>query len=139
MPSQPRLIFGLVAAERRLRRWIDARAGERGVSAAGAGVLFILAARDDAPIGELAETLDTSMSGMSGLISRLERAGLVSRSVDPDDRRSARIRITEAGALAVADGREGLRELNGILTDGFSADEIEVVDRWLTHVASSLR
>ncbi|WP_371785636.1 MarR family winged helix-turn-helix transcriptional regulator [Streptosporangium subroseum] len=46
---------------------------------------------------ELSATLMMSRAGMTGRLDRLEAAGLVERSLDPDDRRSFRIILTEKG------------------------------------------
>lgn len=46
---------------------------------------------------ELAEQVHLTQSALSRLITRLEKAGLVSRGVCPDDRRAAWTQITPAG------------------------------------------
>lgn len=46
---------------------------------------------------ELAATLMMSRAGMTNRLDRLEAAGLVERSLDPADRRSFRISLTEQG------------------------------------------
>jgi DNA-binding MarR family transcriptional regulator len=97
-------------------------------------VLFHLARKDGAPVGEIARELNSSVSGVSGLIDRLGKAGLVVKETDPGDRRGVRVRITEDGRAAAADAGEVLAELNRHLTAGFSADELQTVGRWLGHV-----
>jgi DNA-binding MarR family transcriptional regulator len=47
--------------------------------------------------GELGESTMVTSSAVTKRIDRLERAGLVSRTVSPDDARSRRIRLTDAG------------------------------------------
>lgn len=51
--------------------------------------------------GEVARALMLSPAGMTGRLDRLERAGLVERSPDPDDRRSWIVRLSEAGRRSV--------------------------------------
>lgn len=51
-----------------------------------------------ANIGELAERLQAKHHGTVALVSRCERAGLVRRATDPDDRRQVRVYLTPAGA-----------------------------------------
>lgn len=46
---------------------------------------------------ELSEVLMMSRAGMTNRIDRLEAAGLVERSLDPADRRSFRVSLTERG------------------------------------------
>lgn len=50
---------------------------------------------------ELARQTQTSTSGATALIDRLEKRGLVQRSTDPADRRSYRAQLTETGREAV--------------------------------------
>jgi len=46
---------------------------------------------------QVAQRLQTSQSGMTGKLDRLERQGLIQRSPDPDDRRAIRLGITDKG------------------------------------------
>jgi DNA-binding MarR family transcriptional regulator len=50
---------------------------------------------------ELSATLMMSRAGMTSRLDRLEKAGFVERTLDPDDRRSFRIRLTDQGFAAV--------------------------------------
>lgn len=72
-------------------------------------VLSIL--EDSAPvrIGDLARTARTTQPGTTRLVGELERAGLVTRSSDPDDSRATLASITDAGRQALADWRIELR------------------------------
>jgi len=53
------------------------------------------------PVGELAERLQMQQHGAVALVSRCERAGLVRRVRNRDDRRRVQIHLTRAGELAV--------------------------------------
>lgn len=57
---------------------------------------------------QIGATLMLSSGGLTGRLDKLEKAGLVERLPDPDDRRGLRVRVTEAGLeavdLAVAEG-----------------------------------
>ncbi|HYE44988.1 MAG TPA: MarR family winged helix-turn-helix transcriptional regulator [Caulobacter sp.] len=132
-PANPRLMFLLSAASRRVQRWIEAEtAGKGGVTAAQAGVLFYLGRDDGALIGEVAEALDAAPSAMTGLIDRMERAGLVERRADPTDGRAQRIYMTDAGRAAREAAKAGLSTVNARLTEGFSEAEVETIARWLS-------
>ncbi|MEV5892972.1 MarR family winged helix-turn-helix transcriptional regulator [Nonomuraea fuscirosea] len=52
---------------------------------------------------ELSEVLMMSRAGMTNRLDRLEAAGLVERSLDPADRRSFLVRLTERGLLVIDD------------------------------------
>jgi DNA-binding MarR family transcriptional regulator len=136
--AAPRLVFQLMAAERSVRRWIDARAGESGIGAAGAGVLFYLSANDHALVGDVTAALHSSPSGMSGLLTRLTGAGLISKKPDSDDARAVRLSLTPHGRQTAASARAVLGDLNGQLTDGFTPSELQTVSRWLASAAHTL-
>jgi len=58
MRREARLVFLLNVAQRRLQRWMAARAHVGGVTAAQSGLLFILGQRDGALMGEAGAALD---------------------------------------------------------------------------------
>ena len=131
-----RLVFALMSAERSIRRWIDARAGDSGIGAAGAGVLFHLAKHEGALVGDVTAALGASPSGASGLISRLEKGGFVAKITDQNDARAVRLTLTPQGREAVTIARAAVHDLNAQLTDGFTEAELRTVERWLAHIAT---
>jgi DNA-binding MarR family transcriptional regulator len=48
-------------------------------------------------VGDLARALRITVGGTSKLVDRIERAGLIARQPDPDDRRASRVALTTAG------------------------------------------
>ena len=127
-----RLVFLLNVAQRRLQRWMAARAQASGVTAAQSGLLFILGQRDGVLMGEAGAALDLGPPGISGLVDRMTAASLIRRRADPDDGRAWRLWLTPAGRAAMAQSKAGLTEVNARLTEGFTEAEINVVARWLT-------
>jgi DNA-binding MarR family transcriptional regulator len=127
-----RLVFLLNVAQRRLQRWMAARAQASGVTAAQSGLLFILGQRDGVLMGEAGAALDLGPPGISGLVDRMTAASLIKRRADPDDGRAWRLWLTPAGRAAMAQSKAGLTEVNARLTEGFTEAEINVVARWLT-------
>ncbi len=61
------------------------------------GALSREAVPEGMTVSELCDYLMVSRQNMTGLLGRLEERGVVSRSVDPHDNRSRRIRITDKG------------------------------------------
>lgn len=53
-------------------------------------------------IGDLAQALRITVGGTSKLADRIERAGLIRREPDPDDRRASRVALTESGRRTLA-------------------------------------
>ncbi|HLI58395.1 MAG TPA: MarR family transcriptional regulator [Solirubrobacteraceae bacterium] len=68
-----------------------------GVSLAELGALGALVRRGSLRICELAADQEMTQPGMTQLVTRLEREGLVARAPDPADRRAVRVLLTEAG------------------------------------------
>ena len=135
--SEPRLVFLLNVAQRRLQRWMAAQVDASGVTAAQSGLLFVLGQRDGVLMGEAGAALDLGPPGISGLVDRMTAANLIKRRADPDDGRAWRLWLTPTGRAAMARSKAGLSEVNARLTDGFSEAEIEVVARWLTSLQTS--
>ena len=131
-----RLVFLLTVAQRRLQRWMAARAQNSGVTSTQAGLLFILGQRDGVLMGEAGAALDLGPPGISGMVDRMTAANLIKRRADPDDGRAWRLWLTPAGRAAMAQSKAGLAEVNARLTDGFTEAEIDVVARWLTSLQS---
>ena len=127
-----RIVFLLNVAQRRLQRWMAARAQASGVTAAQSGLLFILGQRDGVLMGEAGAALDLGPPGLSGLVDRMTAASLIKRRPDPDDGRAWRLWLTPAGRAAMAQSKAGLTEVKVRLTEGFTEAEINVVARWLT-------
>lgn len=126
-----RLVYLLNVGQRRLHRWSQARTAAGGVTATQAGLLFFLAKNDGALTNEAAAALDLKAPGMSGLVDRTERAGLIERHADESDRRATRLWLTKEGRGALKRSKAGLVDLNARLTEGFMESEIDVVARWL--------
>jgi DNA-binding MarR family transcriptional regulator len=56
-------------------------------------------------MGELADAVVISRSGLTGLVDRMAAAGLVDRTADPADRRSIRLRLSDAGRATYLEAR----------------------------------
>jgi DNA-binding MarR family transcriptional regulator len=64
-------------------------------------LLHLYAAPDRAmTMRELSEAVVISKSGLTGLVDRMQREGLVERSADREDRRRVRVRLTSQGVTA---------------------------------------
>jgi DNA-binding MarR family transcriptional regulator len=134
--KQPRFVFLLNRAQRILQRWVETRPDAwEGVSSAQAGVLFILARRGSATIGEVAVELSVAPAAVTNLSKRMQAAGLIERVADEHDARLTRLRMTKAGEQAAGKARTALSGLNERITRGFSDAELATVARWLEQVA----
>lgn len=142
MSDPPRLIFLLNSAQRRLQQWMtaqqagatDASGSRSAPTSAQSGVLFVLAKVDGATMGQLAESLDLAPSAVSGLIQRMEVLHWVQRRPCPDDARTQRVWLRDAGRTQLPALKQALKHINARLSEGFSDEELHTVARWLRHV-----
>lgn len=136
-PARPRFVQLLNHAQRALQRWIEVRPGAwEGISSAQVGLLFLLRARGDAAIGEIAVALGVAPAAVTNLSKRMQAAGLVERVADAHDARLTRLRLTGQGAAASLQANGYLGELNARLTAGFTPEELQTVARWLAQAAA---
>jgi len=108
LPALPMAIFGRLAdaAERVTRDHMDPLFAQSGLQRGEFDVLATLR-RSGKPYmlspTQLYEALMISSGGMTNRLDRLERAGLVERRPDPNDRRGKLIALTETGKRVVDD------------------------------------
>jgi DNA-binding MarR family transcriptional regulator len=88
--------------------------------------------------GALSRQLEVSTGAMTNRLDKLERAGLVSRSQDPTDRRGVMLTLTQAGGerLNAYIDRGAHRERQ--LLEGLSARDKQQLNELLTKLVDSL-
>ena len=86
----------------------------------------------------IAEVGMVKPSGLSHRLARLERAGFISRSIDPDDRRSALIRITAAGRRIADRGIEIVADAHNQMISGMNATDRRTLSRLLTTLVEDI-
>ena len=114
-------LFAVLHASSVLESRAEARLSVVGLSLAKLAALRCLTqAGESIPLGQLAERLACVKSNVTQLVDRLEADGLVSRTSDPNDRRSRLAVLTESGRAAYSKGSEiqmqAEREMFGVLT-----------------------
>lgn len=87
---------------------------------------------------ELADSLGIHRNNMVGLIDDLEASGLVERHRSAIDRRAFDIRLTAAGAQAVADVNSFIAPLDEVIGQGLDRRERRILTDLLQRVAASL-
>ena len=95
-------------ASRQISVYLEAHTQELGVSPLEGHVLTFLRAYTPVPVKELVRVFGIKQSTFTSLLDRLEKAGLIRREMNPGDRRSFLIHITDAG-------RELAERLNALL------------------------
>jgi MarR family transcriptional regulator, organic hydroperoxide resistance regulator len=75
-------------------------------------------------IRELSERSGTRATTLTGVLDRLENRGYLTRELDPADRRSFRLPLTQAGRAVAARVRGAIAELERGALAGLSATQI---------------
>ena len=132
------LPFEIAETAHTLRRAFDRRAAALGATRAQWKVLFRLTHTPGLRQVDLAEILDIEPISLCRIIDRLQEAGLVERTRDPDDRRAWRLNVTAKAEPLV----ERLKALAGELFDqafaGIHPKEIEKVREMLARVRENV-
>jgi DNA-binding MarR family transcriptional regulator len=80
---------------------------------------------------EVAQQLQTSQSGMTGKLDRLEEQGLVERMRDPLDRRAIRLGITDTGRSVISEAFDTSLRAYEAMLDAFTPTEAKKLDALL--------
>jgi len=80
----------------------NAVAARLGVNPTDVECLGVIAASESATAGALARATGLTTGAITGVIDRLEKAGLARRERDPGDRRKVYVRMTAAGGARAA-------------------------------------
>ncbi|HEV8632440.1 MAG TPA: MarR family winged helix-turn-helix transcriptional regulator [Thermoanaerobaculia bacterium] len=90
-------------------------------------------------VGDLARALRITVGGTSKIVDRIERAGLIARESDPDNRRASRVALTAAGKRKVTAAvktyeAEVAAILGGVLSPEEQHQMSDYVSRLLTSI-----
>ena len=99
-------------------------------------VLLVLWEQDDQTVKQIGEQLHLDSGTLTPLLKRLEAAGVVRRSRDPNDERHVRITLTSAGRELKGKAAKARRGV-GCAT-GRSSEEIQAIRDELTELRDSL-
>src|SRR5215217_1610947 len=130
----PTGLFAVLHAAHAAEAEVESKLNEVHLSMAKLMALKALSeAGESLPLGQLAERLACVKSNVTQLVDRLEADGLVSRTFDPNDRRSRLAVLTESGKKAYAKGsaiqQQAEQELFGALTAEESATLHQLLDK----------
>ncbi|MFB0628535.1 MarR family winged helix-turn-helix transcriptional regulator [Streptomyces sp. AB3(2024)] len=76
---------------------------------------------------QLSATLMLTTGGMTGRLDKLEKAGLLTRSPDPHDRRGLQVTITERGLALIDEAVGAGLETQAAALKGFDPEEVDVL------------
>lgn len=97
------------------------------------------AGEDTMRVGDLARELRITVGGTSKLVDRIERAGLIVREPDPDDRRASRVALTTAGKRKLTAALKTYEaEVGGILSGVLSREEQRKMTDYVSRLLTSI-
>ena len=123
----------LVQASFLIQGMLERRAGEHDISLIQTRLLGIL--RDRTPtMNELAQMLGLDKSSTTGLVDRAQRRGLVRRVPSQLDRRSVRVRLTDAGREQVQAVAAGFAGDIATMLEPLAAEDRAALTRYLSEM-----
>ena len=134
--QEPGFIFQRVARQR--LRLTDKRLQPHNLTSPQAFMLNWLVREDGLTQKELAKRLGVGTVAVSGMVDRLEAAGMVSRAEDPNDRRAKTVWL-KASARASMELLSGLAaEINSASFKGMTRDEVRTLLSLMARVSRNL-
>jgi DNA-binding MarR family transcriptional regulator len=137
------LVAELFATIGRLRRQVRRSGGGpsigTGLPESQAELLRLVGRQPGISVRHAAAELGLAANTASTLVSRLSADGLLVRTVDPDDRRVGRLRLTESSQRIADESRASRRAALGAVLERLDADQIERLTDGLAVLADVTR
>ncbi|MGC9317516.1 MAG: MarR family winged helix-turn-helix transcriptional regulator [Armatimonadota bacterium] len=127
------------ALHRFARRYFAAQMSRLGLPPTAFPLILRLLRRDNVSQDELAGDFLVDKGTAARTLAKLEEAGLVTRTVDEEDRRIKRVRVTEKARELEPEIMAAARAWNEKLLDGFSAEEKEAALAYLQRMTRNAR
>lgn len=125
-------------AARLFARAMDRRISHLGLSSGHLPVIFALADGGSLSQKALTEAAAIEQPTMAATLARMEKAGLVSRTADPADRRRSLVRLTPAALAKVPAVQQTVTEVNEAALSGLSPEDRQTYLRLLETVVGAL-
>jgi DNA-binding MarR family transcriptional regulator len=108
----------------------NAVAARLGVNPTDVECLGVISAAENVTAGDLARATGLTTGAITGIVDRLEKAGLARRARDADDRRKVYVRMTAAGRAKAAALYGSLGRAVDRLAAKYSAAEVALLTRY---------
>lgn len=124
-------LFDVVGRFRRQLRRSTGRGFGAGLTQSQAELLRLVGRQPGVSVREAATELGLAPNTASTLVSKLSADGLLIRSVDADDRRVGRLRLTEPAQRIADDSRAARRATLAAIVDELDAEQVGHLTRGL--------
>ena len=139
-PVDRRLFFLFDRAHTQLAKAAeDHMSQSAGVTTAQASVLIYLGYNDNCRLTDLADGIGRNNAAVTGLVNRMEAAGLVTREAGFSDGRTKTVSLTPLGWARREFVMDDFRSFNEKLVKNLSATEIEAVFKFLSQAVDNLK
>ena len=127
MKPEDCIFFLLAKANQFGSRFLAQKVAELNITPVQALVLGFLDDQDRITSSELGKRTELDSATMTGILDRLEAARLIERQVNPVDRRSIRIHLTEQGRDLAGKAARSIVEANRAFLDILTEQEQEAL------------
>ena len=131
--SQIKRLSGRILAQILAEKNIDAFNGAQG------HILYVLWQQDGISLRELADKTGLAATTLTSMVDRMEKAGLVCRVPDKNDRRKTLLALTEKAKSLEKDYMLVSDKMSDIFYEGFSRDEICQCEVMLARILENMK
>jgi DNA-binding MarR family transcriptional regulator len=110
-------------ASRTASRYYRSQLAQFDLSASQATALLFLSERHGATVRELAGALSADLATASALVDRLMSQGWIRRETDPDDRRRARLLLSDKAVGVLEPLQQATDRTNAMLSEALGAEQ----------------
>lgn len=103
-----------------------------------AGILFTLHVNHALSQKELAKKLNVTQPSITACIQKMEKDGYISRRPDERDQRILRLELTQKGKDCIEDVQRVAKEMDGLLFQKMSVEEILLLRRLMLQIYENL-
>ena len=111
---------------------------DRGLTSGQPKILEYLFSNDGAVQKDIATAAQVEPATITNLLARMEKAGLIYRRPDPDNRRFWHVHLTDAGRVEAGFVLTAFQNMEAIALDGFTQKEIDLLLNALKRIRQNL-
>lgn len=137
---EKRLFYLINTAQHLMFKFADSDTERRiGLSVTQSAALMFIAKNEGCLQKALSDATGLNQSGVTGLIGRMIKNGLIERKPCPEDGRASRLYLTDFGQAKLPEIFPLVGELNEKLEADFSKEELDVVARFLNNIIKNFK
>jgi len=137
MNEQECIFFQLTKTSQTAVKFLGQKVSNLGITPIQSLILRFLGEEDQLTVSALAKRSELDMATLTGILDRLEGAGLIERKTNPVDRRSLYICLTPRGKETAEEVGKIIEEANRDFTRTLSKEEREKILNFLVRLRQS--